>query len=231
MTMPFITALLRFRLLPLTILVMIALFGVKLYDIREGVISLEFTPQTATAESKKEEDPTEDKDDKKEKPSDAETTPEERPKDKGTPPEFSQIEVDLLQNLSKRRQELETWEKEIRLKDNMLKAAEVRLEKKIKEMQALEQRVQGLLKEYGQHEDTQIQSLVKMYENMKPKDAARIFDEMEMDILLLLVDRMSERKAAPILASMIPLKAKQLTVELAEKRQALGNARDAATAK
>ena len=51
------------------------------------------------------------------------------------------------------------------------------------------------------------------------QDAARIFDEVEMPILLLVIDKMSEKKAAPILAEMDPKKAKQITVQLAEQRR------------
>lgn len=133
--------------------------------------------------------------------------------------EFSDIELDILQSLSERREELDALEKEIRMKGNVLEATEMRLEQKIEQIKALENTVKELLKEYDEKEDAKIRSLVKIYENMKPKDAARIFNELEMPILLLVVDRMSERKAAPILATMTPLKAKELTVELAEQRK------------
>jgi flagellar motility protein MotE (MotC chaperone) len=53
---------------------------------------------------------------------------------------------------------------------------------------------------------------------MKPKDAARIFEELEMDILLPVVERMKERKTAPILAKMNADKAKAITTELAQRR-------------
>lgn len=135
------------------------------------------------------------------------------------PKEFSDIELDILQSLSERREELDTLEKEIRMKGNVLDATELRLDQKIEQIKALEKTMTELLKEYDEEEDAKIRSLVKIYENMKPKEAALIFNELEMPILLLVVDRMAERRAAPILAKMLPLKAKQLTVELAEQRK------------
>ena len=132
---------------------------------------------------------------------------------------FSPVEVDILQSLSARREELNKWEKDIKLKENLLEATEVRLDRKIEEIQGMQQGLKQLLDEYGKHEEAEIRSLIKIYENMKPKDAAQIFDEMEMPILLLVVDKMSERKAAPILALMTPIKAKNLTVELADQRK------------
>jgi len=95
----------------------------------------------------------------------------------------------------------------------------VRINEKIAQLQSLKVDVETLLARYDKQEQTELRSLVKIYENMKPKQAARIFDEMEMEILLDVIDLMSERKAAPILAAMNPVKAKDVTVELAEKRR------------
>jgi flagellar motility protein MotE (MotC chaperone) len=64
-----------------------------------------------------------------------------------------------------------------------------------------------------------MRSLVKIYENMKPKDAAKIFEQLDMGIMLEVVERMKEQKVAPILAEMNPVKARELTSELAQRRQ------------
>jgi flagellar motility protein MotE (MotC chaperone) len=50
-----------------------------------------------------------------------------------------------------------------------------------------------------------------------------------MPVLLMVVDRMSERKVAPVLAAMSPTKAKDVTVQLAEQRKLQKN-RPGATA-
>ncbi len=136
--------------------------------------------------------------------------------------QFSDIEVDILQSLSKRRTQLDALEEKVRLKEHLLESTEVRLDDKISQIKTLESTVRDLLKSYDKEEEAQIRSLVKIYENMKPKEAARIFDEMGMTILLLVVDRMSERRAAPILAKMSPTKARMLTEELAENRKLRG---------
>jgi flagellar motility protein MotE (MotC chaperone) len=64
-----------------------------------------------------------------------------------------------------------------------------------------------------------MQSLVKLYENMKPKDAARIFEELDLDTLLPVAERMKERKLAPIMSTMDPTKAKEVTVRLSTQRK------------
>jgi flagellar motility protein MotE (MotC chaperone) len=133
---------------------------------------------------------------------------------------YTSVEVELLQSLSKRRNELDRWEKNIQIKEYALDATQKRIDDKIKQIEAMKKQVTLLLAKYNKQEDAKIHSLVKIYENMKAADAARIFDEVEMPILLLVIDSMAEKKAAPILAAMNPKKAKQLTVELANERKA-----------
>lgn len=129
--------------------------------------------------------------------------------------EFSQIELDILQSLSERREELEKRAQEMDLKEKLLEATELRINDKISEIRGLKVEVEKLLEAYNKEETSKIQSLVKIYENMKPKDAAQIFNQLDMPILLEVIAKMSERKAAPILAQMDPIKAKELTVDLA----------------
>lgn len=145
---------------------------------------------------------------------------------------FSPIELEILNTLGRRRDQLDTWEKEVEVKENLLSTTEKRIDDKLAQVEAMRKDLQEMLVTYNQQEDAKIKSLVKIYESMKPRDAARIFDEVEMPILLLVIDRMAEKKAAPILASMDSKKAKQLTVELAEQRRLhnakLANGRQAA---
>ena len=53
---------------------------------------------------------------------------------------------------------------------------------------------------------------------MKPKDAAKIFNELEMPVLLKLVGNMKEVKVAPVIASMDPAKARELSIELSKQK-------------
>jgi flagellar motility protein MotE (MotC chaperone) len=54
---------------------------------------------------------------------------------------------------------------------------------------------------------------------MKPQEAARIFEQMDLITLVEMVERMSERKVAPVLAQMNPVRAKQVTTELSKRRK------------
>ena len=71
----------------------------------------------------------------------------------------------------------------------------------------------------GEQEEERVQSLVKIYEGMKPKEAGRIFETLDIDTLLLVAERMKERKLAPIMAAIDPEKAKELTVKISTGRK------------
>jgi flagellar motility protein MotE (MotC chaperone) len=53
---------------------------------------------------------------------------------------------------------------------------------------------------------------------MDAEDAAQIFENLDMTVLLKVVDRMNERRTAPILAEMGAEKAQALTLELAKRQ-------------
>ena len=54
---------------------------------------------------------------------------------------------------------------------------------------------------------------------MKPKDSARIFDQLDIEILLEVFERMKASKSAAILAQMKPARAKEITSRIAERRE------------
>ncbi|WP_417454239.1 MotE family protein [Kiloniella sp.] len=128
-------------------------------------------------------------------------------------------EIELLQSLSARREQLETRERDVEQRETLLLAAERRIDEKISELGKLQNTIEGLIVKHDEQSEKQMLSLVKIYESMKPKDAARIFEELDMIVLLGVVERMKERKTAPILASMDPKRAKEITLELAQRRE------------
>ncbi|MDX2143893.1 MAG: hypothetical protein SFV19_11105, partial [Rhodospirillaceae bacterium] len=121
-----------------------------------------------------------------------------------------------------RREIIDRRERELQQKEGLVKAAEQRLDEKIAQMRQLETQLQGLVQQYDAKKKTEIEQLVKIYTAMKPKDAARIFDNLDMTILVAVVTSMKESKAAPILSLMNPDRAKELTEELSTRRQLPG---------
>ena len=132
---------------------------------------------------------------------------------------YTRAELELLQGLSARREELDKRTRELDLRESLLQAAEKRVAESLAEIKKVEERVTIAVKQREEERDKQLKSLVRVYETMKPPQAARIFEGLEMAILLGVVERMKEPKLALILAAMDPTKAKELTVELAKGRR------------
>ncbi|SEH31979.1 MotE family protein [Magnetospirillum fulvum] len=131
----------------------------------------------------------------------------------------TQTEMDVLEKLRERRAVIDSRERDVERREEMLRAAESQIDRKVAEMKTLQSTIEGLLRQYNDQEDNKMRSLVKIYENMKPKEAAKIFEQLDMSILLEVVERMKEQKVAPIMAEMDPMKAKGVTSELAQRRQ------------
>ena len=129
-------------------------------------------------------------------------------------------ESELLKALAERRAELDRRDAELREREAVLQATEKRIEEKLAKIDESEKKKAAAEKAKSDEEEARLKSLVKIYETMKPKEAARVFEQLEMTVLLAVVERMKEGKAAPILAAMEPAKAKAVTVALADKTPA-----------
>ncbi len=126
-------------------------------------------------------------------------------------------EFAVLQSLANRRKLLEKREREFQLRENLLKAAEKRIQARISELKVVEARITAQLKKQEEVQSEQFTRLVKMYSTMKPADAARIFNRLDLKILTGIVQRMKATKMAAILAAMNSNQAERLTLELASQ--------------
>ncbi|HOV03170.1 MAG TPA: hypothetical protein PLG99_02085 [Kaistiaceae bacterium] len=127
----------------------------------------------------------------------------------------SSSEQALLSRLSDRRKELDKREAQLKLRESLLQAAEKRLEERVGKLKSLENELGAAQKKKEEERAAELARLISMYETMKPKDAAKVFDRLSIEILVDLARQMNPRKMAPILAQMSPDAAERLTVELA----------------
>jgi flagellar motility protein MotE (MotC chaperone) len=137
-------------------------------------------------------------------------------------PQVSPTERAVLERLQERRQELETRAREVDIRESLLKAAEKRIESKVDEMKGVESRISAAAQQKEEADNARFKSIVTMYENMKPKDAGRIFDRLEMSVLIEVASRIKPQKMADILAQMSAEAAEKLTVELARRSGGIG---------
>jgi flagellar motility protein MotE (MotC chaperone) len=123
----------------------------------------------------------------------------------------------ILERLQARRQELEARQREIDIRESLLKAAEQRIETKVQEMKVLESRASAANEQKAEAENARFKGIVTMYESMKPKDAAKVFDRLDMAVLFEIASQIAPRKMSDILGLMSPEAAEKLTIEMAKR--------------
>ena len=131
---------------------------------------------------------------------------------------ISGAELQLIKELSKRRLQLDKAQESLAIREQVLTVTENKINQKISELKLRQTKLEEIMKQYDQKEQGKILSLVKIYENMKPREAAKIFDELEMPVLLEVVSKMKEIKVAPVIAGMNPIKARDLSIEMARAK-------------
>ena len=129
----------------------------------------------------------------------------------------SSAEVDVLTALAKRRVALDSREADISARADLLAAAESRVDGKIASLKQLQDKIAELLGQRDVEQEKQLASLVKTYSAMKPKDAARIFDNLADEVLVPVAQAMKSDVLAPVLAAMTPDAAQKLTLKLASR--------------
>ena len=133
------------------------------------------------------------------------------------PAQVSAAERAILERLQERRQELDNRQREMDMRENLLRAAERRMEQRVNELKELESRIAGLEQRRDEAEQQRFRGFVSMYETMRPKDAARIFDNLELAVVVEVARAMRPQKLADVLAQMQAAPAQRLTVELARR--------------
>ena len=133
------------------------------------------------------------------------------------PQSVSPSERAILERLQARRQELEQRAREIEIRESLLKSAEKRIEGRVEEAKATEAKISTVTGQKAEQDAARFKSIITMYEGMKPKDAAKVFDRLEMSVLYDIASQIAPRKMSDILGLMQPEAAERLTVELARR--------------
>lgn len=125
---------------------------------------------------------------------------------------------DVARALQRRRAEILELETALALREAAVRAAEADLATQLERLEAYRQDLADLVGRAEAEEEERLIQLVKMYESMRAKSAAAIFDRLEMPVILAVAKRMREAKMAAILAAMDPNRARAVTAELARQQ-------------
>lgn len=204
----------RLRLFPLLMTVAAVALGLRAFDLYTGLELLN-TPVQA-----------QEQDSEGDTPSTDETVAEavEQPAPTASRPPIvvglpDDEEMELITQLRQRREALEARATALDLQEQLLSSTEKRINDKISQLELLEERIKSHLRLYEEKETEQLQSIVSIYETMKPKEAAPRFEALSLQTQLDLVQLMNPRKVAALMEKMTPQKASVLTTELATKAQ------------
>ena len=159
--------------------------------------------------------------DEEKKDAGAATPDPSAPKAVGPVSQSSPSERAILERLGERREELQQRAREIEMRARLLENAERKLEGRINELKGMEEKAEAAATKRGDTEAGALRNLVTMYEAMKPKDAAKVFDRLQHEVLVPVVLQMKPAKMAEVLAVMSPEAAEKLTIALATRAKSL----------
>jgi flagellar motility protein MotE (MotC chaperone) len=125
----------------------------------------------------------------------------------------------ILERLQERREELDTRARELEMRESLIQSAEKRIDTHLNEIKDIESQIKVEKEQSNEAEGARLKALITMYENMKPRDAAKIFNGLEDGVLVEVAARINPRTMADIMAQMQPDVAQRLTVELANRTQ------------
>jgi flagellar motility protein MotE (MotC chaperone) len=125
---------------------------------------------------------------------------------------------DVATDLIRRRQALVGREDQLRVREAGLAEAARLLQQEARRLQELRGQLDGQIVRLSEADQARVAQLIKMYETMKPKDAAQVFNGLDMKLLVQVLGGMREAKAAVIMAAMDPDRTREVTTELARRR-------------
>lgn len=104
-----------------------------------------------------------------------------------------------------------------------LQIGQEKLAAEAQQLRDLKTALETLLAKVEEQKNADLDRLVNLYRNMKPKDAAEIINEMDIEISVLVLGLMPERDAAPILASIDTARARAISKILVERSKLPGD--------
>lgn len=131
---------------------------------------------------------------------------------------FSAAEIEILQELSQRRAAIDRQARDLSEREALLQAAEQQIERKLQELNQLKAAVEATLRRADEQDEARKKTTARLFEGMKPAEAARIMEQMELPQLVELLERMKERSASMLLAQMHPVRARQVAAEMTKRR-------------
>lgn len=124
-----------------------------------------------------------------------------------------------LQKLVQRKKQLDDREAELARVEDEINKQKIEIEKRMKELEEMRARISSILEERVKIDEQKADSLMQMYSNMKPPQAAKVFETMDEELAVEILGRMKKKNAAEILNLLKPEKAQVISEKYAGYRR------------
>ena len=127
---------------------------------------------------------------------------------KAVPVDAKKIDdADYLFKLAERKKQLDQREEDLNKLAAQLEKQQAEVLENLKKLEDTRTRISTVLEERIKADDTKVETLVQMYSNMKPSQAAKVFESLDEDLVIEILGRMKKKSAADILNLIKPEKA------------------------
>lgn len=108
-------------------------------------------------------------------------------------------ETDYLFKLADRKKELDAREEDLNKKTAEVAKQKLEIEEKLKQLEDYRAQITNLLRERITTDSAKVETLVQVYSNMKPSQAAKVFETLDEDLVIEILGKMKKKNAADIL--------------------------------
>lgn len=129
-------------------------------------------------------------------------------------------EARLLAEVMRRQAEIDRRERSLEAREARLQAAETMARAQIAELARLRAEIEQIVVRESTAAEADIDALVALYVNMRPQQAAKVLERLEAPRAAVILLKIPERQAGPIMAQMEPPAALAVTQEIAGRREA-----------
>ena len=119
-------------------------------------------------------------------------------------PEVSKAEADLVKDILARQSTIEGEQQQLDQQKHVLNAARAVLDQKMNTLDASMATLEQKQAAHREVMDAETDRLVKIYEDMPPKEAAAVFNIMDIHVLIAVASKMNTRKVSAIMGNMSP---------------------------
>lgn len=109
---------------------------------------------------------------------------------------------EVIQMLNEREEKVKQLEQKVHLKEKILKETAKQINRRINELTKAEEKLRGTIVQVQTASESDLQKLTTVYESMKPKDAAQIFQAMDANFAAGFFALMQPTTAASIMSEL-----------------------------